>query len=454
MKQSWASWNWRKMLMVAGDALFVTCAVSWLHSELTGGVRVDLGLLTFSNRSTERALFQAISVLTIRQIVLPGPGVVSTAAKLWRYLAENRATGHAGAIAWLDGMRPVPLVLAIVLITRATVLAVGVLATLSATPSGDAARDNSLERSQSAPIEYLHGRWDAGWYASIAVNGYVWNADTPGVQQNVAFFPAFPIVVRLAMRATEPIVNAIGAPDAFGREPGVRAENIGCIISILCFFGALLLLGRIAELEIGRALSNRAIVLAGVAPFSFFFSAAYTESLLLLSVLGAFHFLRHGRFGWWIICGLIAGLTKQTGFLLSIPLGIYAMSLRSQVSAPSRDDWRHLAGVLAPTAGACLYSGYLWWAFGDPIAWVRAQGAWHTSDRWIHLSHARSVLEFGTLYPYEAVNLLSVLVSAPLIWQSRRLHWSYFAFGALAVSVPLVVGVVPLARMLVPVFPL
>ena len=40
-------------------------------------------------------------------------------------------------------------------------------------------------------------RWDAGWYLGIALNGYDYDANArPTAQQNVAFFPAYPMAMR------------------------------------------------------------------------------------------------------------------------------------------------------------------------------------------------------------------------------------------------------------------
>ena len=63
-------------------------------------------------------------------------------------------------------------------------------------------------------------RYDSGWYYGIAKGGYVWS---PGIQSNVAFFPAYPLAVRVASWATTDIMVA------------------GMIVTALC--GALFLVG-------------------------------------------------------------------------------------------------------------------------------------------------------------------------------------------------------------------
>ena len=61
-------------------------------------------------------------------------------------------------------------------------------------------------------------------------------------------------------------------------------------------------------------------------PFAIFYSAAYTEGLFLLAMLGAWYHLRRDErwpaFAW----GLLAGLTRPNGCLLSIPLALLVLT--------------------------------------------------------------------------------------------------------------------------------
>ena len=68
-------------------------------------------------------------------------------------------------------------------------------------------------------------RWDAGWYLSIVTDGYRYVPGDPAVQQNIVFFPAFPMLMRAAGRL-------LGG-DMVGYVVA------GTILSLACFFGAL-----------------------------------------------------------------------------------------------------------------------------------------------------------------------------------------------------------------------
>src|SRR5262249_50636006 len=39
-------------------------------------------------------------------------------------------------------------------------------------------------------------RWDAGWYLQIVTDGYQYSPDRPDLQQNIVFFPAYPLLMR------------------------------------------------------------------------------------------------------------------------------------------------------------------------------------------------------------------------------------------------------------------
>jgi hypothetical protein len=70
----------------------------------------------------------------------------------------------------------------------------------------------------------IWGRWDSGWYMSIVTGGYRVSEDLTTVQSNVAFFPLYPYLVRLALL---PIPAQL-------RTPGVILF-VGIVISNACF---------------------------------------------------------------------------------------------------------------------------------------------------------------------------------------------------------------------------
>ena len=55
-------------------------------------------------------------------------------------------------------------------------------------------------RVAANPTRNLLARWDAFWYFDITTHGYRWNGN-PLEQQNVVFFPLFPVLMLRAVGA-------------------------------------------------------------------------------------------------------------------------------------------------------------------------------------------------------------------------------------------------------------
>src|SRR5262249_44059801 len=116
-------------------------------------------------------------------------------------------------------------------------------------------------------------------------------------------------------------------------------------------------------------------------PFSYFYSAPYSESLFLLSVVGAvFHFLRRD----WIAAacwGTLAGLTRPNGCFLSLPLALLAWQYARHSARSAEDTGIARAAVglgvaAAPVAGMLVFTVYLHRLTGVWFAWARSHAAW------------------------------------------------------------------------------
>jgi hypothetical protein len=188
-------------------------------------------------------------------------------------------------------------------------------------------------------------QFDASYYLAIASHGYL--ATAP---DHLAFFPLYPGLIR--------VLGLLSGSNVIA----------GLVISSASFALALVLLHRLAELELGSRAADATVLLVAFAPLSFFFTAIYTESLFLLLSVGAVLAARRER---WALAGILAGLatlTRPTGILLVVPLII--MRLRA-----GRLD-RQLAWPLIPV-GALL--GYLAILVADGFPWLapfRQGAAW------------------------------------------------------------------------------
>ena len=335
----------------AADVLTVLLALVALVVAFTGGERVTLFGMRLSVTSWVRPAVWALLVTAVRHKFVPRPS-------LYRLLLVPRTPRHETLAA----------VLPAVVVSRAAVLLVGLIAVyVFGFPL-----DEGPVAPTSEPANLL-ARWDTGWYLHIVKNGYRPSADLAG-QQNIVFFPLYPLLTR-----------------AVGELIGERWLLAGFLVTIGAFAGALAYLfrlgKRVCRTPEGPALS---IALLAAYPFAVFYGAVYTEALFLLCAAGAFyHALRRqplAAAGW----ALAAGLTRPNGVLLVVPLAVIVAVLAwprlarpgTWVSGPfepadgARLTAADLLMVAAPAIGLGIYTAYIWWLAGDPLAWMRAQTAW------------------------------------------------------------------------------
>ena len=53
-----------------------------------------------------------------------------------------------------------------------------------------------MEARRDNEFANLQARWDAGWYLTVAIDGYSYAPDRPLDQQDIVYFPAFPVLMR------------------------------------------------------------------------------------------------------------------------------------------------------------------------------------------------------------------------------------------------------------------
>jgi hypothetical protein len=208
-------------------------------------------------------------------------------------------------------------------------------------------------------------RWDAGHYFVIAQDGYLPIPDS--VQQRPNFWPFYPMVVRV-------VSWALGSPFI-----------AGLVVSNLALLFACVILHRWVCRRFGQAVATRTVTLLLCCPFSFYFSAMYTESVFLLVVLGAFYFSQRDRWLLASVCAAMAGATRLVGVVVVIPVVIsYLQAHRWRLSAIRWDALWLLVGF----AGPLSYVLFLQLRFGDGFAFLRSQWVpgWGNDSAWSRLA--------------------------------------------------------------------
>jgi Mannosyltransferase (PIG-V) len=276
--------------------------------------------------------------------------------------------------------------------------------------------------------------WDGVWYRLIAEHGYLL---VPGRQSDPAFFPLYPLLLKIA--------GATGLP------LGVA----GVVLSNLFFLVALLAFDQLGREVLPSATARRATLLLAVFPTTYVCSMVYPESLVLASFALAGLLALRRRWLACAACAAVAALARPEGVLVVVPIGAAALaSWRSLVPA---ERGRALAAVLAAPAAALSFPLYLGWALHDPLAWSKAQRAWGRSFRPAGPVHAvTNLVREVARQPWatrDAAFCAVTLVLLAVAWRMGAPR-AWILLGALLVLLPLGSGSFEsLARFTLPALP-
>ncbi|MBF0475177.1 MAG: hypothetical protein HQK59_04960 [Deltaproteobacteria bacterium] len=218
-----------------------------------------------------------------------------------------------------------------------------------------------------APERFELLPWDSSWYAGIVDFGYHYNGD-PQIQQNVAFFPLFPMLGGL--------VKVI-----FGLS---TAHSLLLTAFTLSLVTAVMLYQIFAKV-CGLANPGIALLFFFTNPFSLFLFSGYAESAWICTIVLAIYFLEIKKN--YLVSTIfinLASLSRPYGILVAAILFIFlarrVWSLYRVEKQPTvaRVELKNLFIFLPLTAVAMLsYLIYLGIKFHDPLAFFHVQSAWH-----------------------------------------------------------------------------
>jgi len=144
-------------------------------------------------------------------------------------------------------------------------------------------------------------QWDAQWFIATAQHGYPYKLFSDRAYSTTAFFPLYPLLIRLVSLT------------------GMSIDAAALLIPNVAFLGALYYLYRLVRLDYPAAVATRALWLLALFPTAIAFFIPYTESLyVLLAVLTLWHLRRRQ----WLaagIAGALGALTRQSGIVLALP---------------------------------------------------------------------------------------------------------------------------------------
>jgi hypothetical protein len=274
-------------------------------------------------------------------------------------------------------------------------------------------------------------RYDSGWYHGIAREGYAW---VEGGRSNLAFFPAYPISMRHV-----------------GRLLGSRPHHLylgGILVSWVAFVAAMVMLYRLARLDVDEDAAQRAVYYAALFPFAFFYGLVYSEALFLCAMVASFYGFRTRNWALAGLAGAVAVCTRVNGIMAAPAMAWFAWTAVRENRSARRGAVAALAMVAAGFGAWCAFN---WYLSGNPLEWKASIERWgyHPGGLPTQLTTLASTLvtrpyEYLTTdpaAPADTLNGLSALVvvaSIPFVWW--RLGTGYALFMAANLALPLSSG--------------
>lgn len=301
----------------------------------------------------------------------------------------------------------------------------------------------SFAQRTNRPVTSLLSAYDGGWYLGIAVDGYDTSVgyDDDGLKNtNIAFFPLYPMLIRIfAALGLAPLHAGLGLAFAGGLAAAWGIFAVGARIG-------------------GRSSGVVLAVLWGVLPHAVVQNMVYAETLFTALCAWSLWAILDGR---WITAGLLAfgaGLTRPSAVALMLAIACLCLVRLAR----GQDGWRPLvAAILSPLG---MIGFWVWCAIeiGRPDAWF-----WMQREGWgtyfdLGRVTLRGLKQAATREPRlailmtTAVLVLAVLLLALLVL-GRDAPWPVIVFAGASLALTLLQGggyYHAKARFLIGAFPL
>jgi hypothetical protein len=234
-------------------------------------------------------------------------------------------------------------------------------------------------------------------YVLLAREGYRYEPDTPS---NVAFFPAYPLAARAVAWLT-----------------GLSVEAALLVVSNTCLIGAFVLLGAYVRRrwpDEDPKLVYFALLALGLWPTSMFFRMMHSESLMLVTAIGAMYAIERGARP--SLVALLVGFgtaCRPVGIALLGPFALYLWQRRGNGTEGRGRRLVH-ALMLMPLAcwGIGAFMLFQYSQFGDPLAFAQTQQFWGLRPG---TSHLEQWLRAASLEPLWSV----YAPSSPAYWAKQ-----------------------------------
>lgn len=323
-----------------------------------------------------------------------------------------------------------------------------------------------------ASLWLMWNHFDSGFYLNIARGGY-WGAESLKGMSNWAFFPLYPLLMRL-------LALPFGIQDDTLSIAGLVLANVAAVVAVIYLY-------KLTAKELGEKIAARTVVYLALFPMSFYLSAIYPESLFLALSIGCLYYARTRRWWWAGLLGGCAALTRPQGVLLAVVIGWEYWQYLSYCFAPveasagrmvraqswlhsrfvgfwrafaSVRSWLGLCALLLIPLGLGIFCLYARWKVGTffPFEEVERNGWGRTFTNpviflWHMVRHPRETSPYD--WNFYALNMIVIALFLcaliPIFWKLPKV---YGLFALLFVLMPLTSGETnSIARYYMEIFP-
>ncbi|MHB9094563.1 MAG: glycosyltransferase family 39 protein [Eubacteriales bacterium] len=271
--------------------------------------------------------------------------------------------------------------------------------------------------------------YDGSQYIKIAQFGYT--------KELAVWFPLYPLLIK----TLGTLINNL--------------ELAAVVVANIAFLTALVLIYSLARLDFGDRASFAAAVSLMLIPAGVYFNVAYTESLFLALVMGAFYAARKKH--WWLagVLGGLAALTRNLGIFVFPALIIESHYQQIMLPSPTPGgaggseffgrQCKNVLGLLLIPLIFSFYPGYLLAKFGDPLAFIHGQAGHFRAFRFPGWGLWADIIQMlrNPVDPFNFIillNLLAFLLGAVSLFYIERPSYRFFGLTYLLVisAMPLV----------------
>ncbi|MDP2637846.1 MAG: mannosyltransferase family protein [Candidatus Levybacteria bacterium] len=279
--------------------------------------------------------------------------------------------------------------------------------------------------ADSMKLNYLQrwSDWDGFAYLGIAENGYGHSGG------GYAFFPVYPITIKIVsyFLLGNYLLSAL-------------------IISWFSLFFASLYLHKLVRLDFNKDISDKTLKYILVFPFSFFFLAAYTESIYLLLTVSAFYYFRKSLYLKSSFLGMLATAARVVGIAI-FPALIFEVLQNKNIK-----KGRKIYSLALIPVGLLGYMFYLFLTRGNAFYFIEAVSTYFGRDQITYpfkalFSYVKNyILPFGNVFASRDSALVtmefafSVLFLILIIFVWFKVRKSYAIYAFVAWSMPLMTG--------------